>query len=298
VVIYGKWTKRFQEVFSMGRPWREEYQGGIYHVIARGNNKEYIFNQSADKGYFIKQLRQSIEGMNYRIYGYVLMDNHYHLLIQTMDKKLQDIMHQINNRYSKFFNSKYKRVGHVFQGRYKATLVQDERYLIGVLRYIHQNPVQANICQNINGYKWSSDAFYRKGIKGFVNVDIVLNMLDADRSEAVRKYNVLMSEKEEVDYENEKIIGDEAYQLMCLSRKKTEERKRLDEILIETVMNNEEYVLIKSGSRIRNLTKYKLEYARTALSLKYTYKEIAHNISLSESSIKDMIYKLAEQKAK
>ena len=154
----------------MGRPWREEYKGGIYHVIARGNNKEYIFKEDIDKGYFIKQLKESIEGMNYRIFGYILMDNHYHILIQTMDKKLQEIMHQINNKYSKYFNAKYKRVGHVFQGRYKATLVQDERYLIWVLRYIHQNPVQAGICQTVSEYKWSSDIFYRRGIKGFVNV--------------------------------------------------------------------------------------------------------------------------------
>lgn len=275
----------------MGRPWREEYQGGIYHVIARGNNKEYIFKESIDKGYFIKQLKETIEGMNYRIFGYVLMDNHYHILIQTMDKKLQEIMHQINNKYSKYFNAKYKRIGHVFQGRYKASLVQDERYLIGVIRYIHQNPVQANICQTVSGYKWSSDFFYRSGIKGFVNVDVVLNMLDADRNEAVKKYIDLMSVKEEEDYEKEKAIGDEAYQLMCLSRRKTEERKRLDEILIETGINEEDYALVKLGSRKRRLTKYKLEYARAALHLKYTYKEIAYNINIKESSVKDMVYK-------
>ena len=132
---------------------------------------------------------------------------------------------------------------------------------------------------------------YRKKIKGFANVNIVLNMLDSDRNEAVKKYIKLMSEKEEKDYEKEKIIGDEAYELMCLSRRKTEERKRLDEILIETVISEEDYALVKSGSRKRRLTKYKLEYARTALSLKYIYKEIAHNINITESSIKDMIYK-------
>jgi putative transposase len=275
----------------MGRPWREEYHGGIYHVIARGNNKEYIFKESIDKGYFIKQLKQTTEGMNYRIFGYILMDNHYHILIQTIDKKLQEIMHQINNKYSKYFNAKYKRVGHVFQGRYKATLVQDERYLIWVLRYIHQNPVQAGICRTVNGYKWSSDIFYRKGIKGFVNTNIVLSMLDADRNEAVKKYFELMAEKEEKDYTKEKRIGDEAYQLMCLSRRKTEERKRLDEILIETGISNEDYALVKSGSRKRRLTQYKLEYTRAALTLKYTYKEIAHNINITESSVKDMIYK-------
>ncbi|KUO72370.1 MAG: hypothetical protein APF77_05975 [Clostridia bacterium BRH_c25] len=275
----------------MGRPWREEYKGGIYHVIARGNNKEYIFKESIDKGYFIKQLKETIEGMNYRIFGYVLMDNHYHMLIQTMDKKLQEIMHQINNKYSKYFNGKYKRVGHVFQGRYKATLVQDERYLIWVLRYIHQNPVQAGICQTVSEYTWSSDSFYRKGIKGFVNVDIVLSMLDADRNEAEKKYKKLMSEIEEKDYAEEKTIGDEAYQLMCLSRRKSEDRKRLDELLIETGISDEDYTLVKSGSRKRGLTKYKLEYARAAAALKYTYKEIAHNINITESSIKDMIYK-------
>jgi len=110
-------------------------------------------------------------------------------------------MHQINNNYSKYFNGKYKRVGHVFQGRYKAILVQDERYLKGLLRYVYQNPVQARLCKEVGEYKWSSDVFYRKGIKGFVDVDIVLNMLDMDRAEAVKQYIGFMREKEEQDFE-------------------------------------------------------------------------------------------------
>ena len=285
----------------MGRPWREEYQGGIYHVIARGNNKEYIFKEGIDKGYFVKQLKDTIRGMNYRIFGYVLMDNHYHLLIQILDKKLQEIMHQINNKYSKYFNAKYERVGHVFQGRYKAILVQDERFLMKVLRYIHQNPVDAGICKFVSGYKWSSDIFYRNGIKGFVNTDIVLNMIDKDRTKATNLYKEFMSEiqekeKAEKDYELEKVIGNEAYKLMCLSRRKTDERKRLDEILIETGISDEDYILVKSGSRKRNLTKYKLEYARIALLQNYTFREIAQNINITESSVKDMVYKNREGK--
>lgn len=113
----------------MARALREEYKGGAYHVIARGNNKEYIFKESIDKGYFIKLLKDNCITMGYQIFGYVLMDNHYHIVIQRMDKKLQEIMHQINNKYSKYFNYKYKRVGHVFQRRYKSVLVQDERYI-------------------------------------------------------------------------------------------------------------------------------------------------------------------------
>jgi hypothetical protein len=184
-----------------------------------------------------------------------------------MDKKLQEIMHQINNKYSKYFNCKYKRVGHVFQGRYKSIIVQDERYLLGIIRYIHQNPTKANICRTVNEYKWSSDVFYRRDLKGFVNIDIILSMLDSNRKEALRKYKEMMIEKEEVDYEKEKVIGDEAYQLMCLSKRKKEERKRLDEVLIETGVSNEDYVLIKSGSRKRKLTKFKLDYTNS-ISLK------------------------------
>ena len=275
----------------MGRPWREEYKGGIYHVISRGNNKEYIFKESIDKGYFIKQIKETVEGMGYVVFGFVLMDNHYHLIIQTLDKKLQGIMHQINNKYSKYFNSKYKRVGHVFQGRYKAILVQDERYLIGLLRYVHQNPVEAHICKTVEEYKWSSDIFYRKSIKGFVSIDTVLDMLDENRKEANQRYKELMLENVEEDYEKLKVIGDEAYQLMYSSKKKSIERKRLDEILIDTGISMEDYVLVKAGSRKRNLTAYKVEYARTALGLKYTNKEIGENIKTTESAIKELIVK-------
>lgn len=273
----------------MGRLWREEYKGGIYHVIVRGNNKEYIFKESIDKGYFVKQIKETVEGMGYKVFGFVLMDNHYHIIVQTFDKKLQEIMHQINNKYSKYFNCKYKRVGHVFQGRYKAVLVQDERYLAELLRYVHQNPIEAYICKSVEKYKWSSDIFYRKNIKGFVCIDVVLDMLDKDRESAIKKYRELMTEKADKDYDGVKVIGDEAYQIMCMSRNKNEARKRLDEILIDTGICMEDYYLVKAGSRKRALTAYKLEYARAALNLKYTNKEIGENISTTESAIKELV---------
>jgi len=275
----------------MGRSWREEYKGGLYHVIARGNNKEYIFKEDIDKEYFIEQIKETVEGMGYRVYGFVLMDNHYHIIIQTMDRKLQEIMHQINNKYSKYYNSKYKRIGHVFQGRYKAILVQDERYLVELLRYVHQNPVEAHICKTVEEYKWSSDIFYRKNLNGFISTNVILDMLDKDREEAIKKYRELMLEKVEADYEKVKVIGDEAYQLMCSSKKKSVERKRLDEILIDTGISTEDYQLVKEGSRKRSLTSYKVEYARAALALKYTNKEIGNNIKTTESAIKELITK-------
>ncbi len=142
----------------------------------------------------IKLLKEHYITMGYTVYGYVLMDNHYHLVIQTFDKKLQEIMHQINNKYSKYFNNKYKRVGHVFQGRYKAILVQDERYILKLIRYIHKNPVRAGICRSMEDYKWSSDIYYRKNIKSFINTAIALEMSDKNIENAVTAYKEFMKE--------------------------------------------------------------------------------------------------------
>lgn len=273
----------------MGRSWREEYIGGIYHVIARGNNKEYIFKESIDKGYFIKIIKESMEGMNYRLYGYVLMDNHYHLLLQVFDKKLQEIMHQINNKYSKYFNYKYKRVGHVFQGRYKAILVQDERYLVSLLRYIHQNPLKAGMCKKVEEYKWSSDIFYRTNNSSFINIATILDMLGNDRKEAINKYIEYMKQEEKMDYENAKVVGDEAYQLMCSTKRNIEPKKRLDEILFDQGMSQDVYELIKNGSRRRDLTEYKINYVKEGMRLNYTHQEIATNIDMTASAIRNLI---------
>jgi len=273
----------------MGRPWREECRGGIYHVIARGNNKEYIFKENIDKGYFLKLLKEYSASMKYVIYGYVLMDNHYHIIIQTNESPLQGIMHQINNQYSKLFNSKYNRVGHVFQGRYKAIHVQDERYLLQLLRYVHQNPVQAGMCEKVNEYKWSSDIYYRGNIKDFIDTSIVLEMLSRKTQIALKKYEEFMNEEEIRDFDKMKAIGEEAYQIMCSNRKRITERKRLDEILIDTDVSIEDYKLIKEASRKRHLIEYKLAYANNARKLKYTNKEIGENIGLTESAIKELV---------
>jgi REP element-mobilizing transposase RayT len=273
----------------MARAWREEYKGGIYHVIARGNNKEYIFKDNIDKNYFMRQLEENSETMGYTVYGYVLMDNHYHIIIQTMCKKLQEIMHQINNKYSKYFNGKYKRVGHVFQGRYKAVLVQDERYLLKLLRYIHQNPVRAGMCVKVSQYEWSSDIYYRKCIIGFINIHIALEMLDKDELKAVKKYEEFMEEEEENNYSKLNAIGEQAYQIMCESRRQVKQRKRLDEILMETGVSHDDFQQIKSGSRKRVLTQYKLKYAIEATENHYTLNEIGKHIGMTGVAIKDMM---------
>lgn len=277
----------------MPRDVRQEYDGGIYHVIARGNNKEYIFKEEQDKGYFIKLVREAI-GDDYQLFGYVLMDNHYHFIIQRHAKELYQLMHQINNRYSKYFNAKYERVGHVFQGRYKAILIQDERYLLSLIRYVHRNPVRAGICKGVSDYKWSSNYFYERNKRTFINIDTVLNMISEDRNSAINIYMELMrnSEEDKIDFEEKKIIGDVAYKIMMSTRKHQPVRKRLDEILIETGISLSEFELIKNGSRKRGLTKYKVEYIRKAIEENYTQREVGENIRISDAAVRDLLNKV------
>ena len=273
----------------MSRAKRFEINGGIYHVIARGNNKDVIFRENIDKGYFIKQLKEYCVSKGFKIFAYVLMNNHYHIVLQTADVKLHEIMHAINSKYSKYFNFKYERVGHVFQGRYRSIPVQDERQFLNLIKYIHQNPVRAELVKFPQDYKWSSDSYYRKKRKGFVETGILLKSLDDNLGEAVQKYINSLLEPAECKYYKDDALGTDEYKSSCKNREKIPARKRLDEILFDTGISIDDYTLVKSGSRKRRLSKFKFKYASVAKKSNYSYNEIGANIGMTDSGIKEMI---------
>ena len=124
---------------------RIEYPGAFYHAIQRGNNRENIFLSDTDKSSYLNHLIELKKKFDFILLGYVLMDNHYHLLLQTGDDPLHKIIFRQNMYYSRYFNKTHNRSGHLYGDRYKASLVQDERYAFAVLRYIHWNPVKAGI---------------------------------------------------------------------------------------------------------------------------------------------------------
>jgi putative transposase len=140
----------------MARPLRIEYAGALYHVTARGNRQEDIFNSDIDRKAFLEVLAQVVERFNWLVHAYCLMDNHYHLLIETPDGNLSNGMRQLNGVYTQTSNRINNRVGHVFQGRYKAILVQKESYLLELARYIVLNPVRARMVKNAKAWPWSS----------------------------------------------------------------------------------------------------------------------------------------------
>lgn len=269
----------------MGRKPRIEFNGALYHVIQRGNNKEYIFNNNSYKQYFISKLKEFKEIMNFEVYGYIIMDNHYHIIIRSRDVNLSTIMQRVNNDFSKYYNISGKRNGHVFQDRYKGILVKDDKYLLSLLRYVHQNPVKANMCKRVYDYYWSSDLNYRKNLQGqLVDIEFVLNIFSLNRSAAIKEYIKFMdaSELEESSsFEDIDIIGE--YKTVVNQIKV--EKQTLNDILYEVTNNEEVFSLIKNGSRKRNLTEYKKLYIMKSLSANYTMTEIGSNIGISESAV-------------
>lgn len=142
----------------MARPLRIEYPGALYHITSRGNDKNLIFLDDKDRDVFLDLLHSINTRYHFILHAYCLMDNHYHLLIETPEGNLSYGMRQLNGVYTQMFNKKYKRVGHIFQGRYKAVLVDKGNYLLEVARYIVLNPVRARLVDAPEKWRFSSYA--------------------------------------------------------------------------------------------------------------------------------------------
>ena len=140
----------------MARQLRLEFSGALYHLTARGNAREAIFRDDEDRQTFLRLLGQEIEQQGWRCYAYCLMDNHYHLLIETPEPNLSRGMRRLNQVYTQTYNRRHGRVGHVLQGRYKSIVVDKDSYLLELIRYIVLNPVRAEMVNSAGRWPWSS----------------------------------------------------------------------------------------------------------------------------------------------
>ncbi|MBW6475921.1 MAG: transposase [Chromatiales bacterium] len=140
----------------MARPLRIEFPGALYHVTSRGNARAPVFLGDDDRTGFLKRLHETVERYHWLCHAYCLMDNHYHLLIETPEPNLSLGMRQLNGVYTQSFNRQHGRVGHLFQGRYKAILVDKDSYFLELARYIVLNPVRAGMVDDASEYPWSS----------------------------------------------------------------------------------------------------------------------------------------------
>jgi REP element-mobilizing transposase RayT len=180
----------------MGRPLRIEYPGALYHITSRGNERKEIFLDDENRTEFLEILHEYHDRYGILIHSYVLMDNHYHLILETPQGNLLKVMHGINGRYTGYFNRRYERSGHLFQGRYKGILVDKDAYLTQLSRYVHLNPVRARIAARPEQYKWSSYPGYIGKTKEnpWVEYAWVLSKFGQDVQEAKKKYRAYVEE--------------------------------------------------------------------------------------------------------
>jgi len=179
----------------MSRPLRLEFPDALYHVTSRGDRRENIYEDDTDRLRFLDIYASVIEQFNWVCYAYCLMDNHYHLLIQTPDGNLSKGMRQLNGVYTQVYNRKHNKTGHLFQGRYKAILVDEEAYLLELSRYIVLNPVKARLVRQVKHWKWSS---YRatagkEPVPQWLSVDNLLSQFGKQRKTTIRKYEAFVA---------------------------------------------------------------------------------------------------------
>ncbi|MCL0076475.1 transposase [Dehalococcoidia bacterium] len=201
----------------MTRSLRIEYPGAVYHVTSRGNNRQDIFLDDDDRIVFLEIVHQICDRFNWLCHAYCQMTNHYHLLVETIDPTLSRGMRQLNGVYTQTFNRHHDRVGHLFQGRFKAILVEKDAYLLEVCRYVVLNPVRAKLVRSIKDWKWSS---YRStaGMEeplAFLTVNWILSQFDDRRLEAQKAYQRFVSCRQEIspweDMKGQIYLGTDTY---------------------------------------------------------------------------------------
>ena len=173
----------------MARKLRVEIEGGLYHVITRGNDRQDVFHCPEDFQKFIALLAKQKDRSGFFLYAYCLMTNHAHLLLERQKETVGNIMQRVLTGYSQYYNRRYKRVGHVFQGRHKAILCESQTYLAKLVRYIHLNPVRARMVSAPEEYPYSShQAYVGQEEPGIVDVDPVLRHFGSRREAAIRNF--------------------------------------------------------------------------------------------------------------
>lgn len=176
----------------MARPLRISYPNAFYHVTCRGNDRRVIFRDDHDRARFLERLRSALDIFGVRLHAYVLMSNHFHLMVETPKANLSEFMRQFNISYTGYYNRRHRRIGHLYQGRFKAIVVDKDSYLLELSRYVHLNPIRIKAkaqrpeterIREISHYPWSSLPGYldRKRKASWITYEAVLGYVGGSR---------------------------------------------------------------------------------------------------------------------
>jgi putative transposase len=180
----------------MARPLRIEFAGALYHVTSRGNERKPVYRDGHDRARFLDRLSAVVNTHRLRVHAFALMQNHFHLLVETLEANLSQAMGQLIGAYTQDFNRRHRRSGHLFQGRYKAILVEKDAYLLELSRYIHLNPVRVGEVHRASEFPWSSAAAYvgKAAVPGWLTVGDVLRHFGRREAMARRRYREFLAD--------------------------------------------------------------------------------------------------------
>ena len=217
----------------MSRPARILSETGIYHIVFRGMNRQDIFEEERDYEKLLEIIEKVKCEFSFELYGYCLMTNHVHLFIKENEQgDIKKIMHKILSVYVGWFNFKYRRSGSLIGNRYKSEPIEDDKYYLTLLRYIHQNPLKAGMVDKLKDYRWSSYISYVEGKKSIVDKAFVLEMFHENEKRAIKRFEDF---HEEFDDENFEISEKIRYTDDQLRRKMQKELKMEDLSLIKSM---------------------------------------------------------------
>lgn len=279
----------------MARPLRIEYDGALYHVTSRGNARKAIFKDDEDRELFLDTLTKVNERYNWLCHAYCLMNNHYHLLIETPDGNLSKGMRHLNGIYTQRYNKRYKRTGHIFEGRYKAIIIQKESHLLAVCRYVVLNPVRARAVKHPEEWKWSS----YKATAGTershnsLTADCILAQFEGKRRRVEREYREFVmsgigEEKLWTKVKGQSVLGESGFVERLIGYvKKSKDIKEIPkhQRYINRPSLNElfnEKTLRQKQKRNRKMVEVVYEYG-------YNQKEIADHLGMHYSTISRLI---------
>lgn len=260
----------------MPRQPRKISMTGIYHIMIRGINKEQIFSRTVYKNKILEAIYKIRDDLEFYIIAYCVMNNHMHLLIKIDEKILELFMKKLNVRFAIFYNKVEDRYGHVFQDRFKSEPIEDEKYFLGVIRYIHNNPVKAGMINHIEKYTWSS-------AKDYINQDSRI-ITDKYLKEII---NVFNSIDEFIKFHN---LDDDNIYVDTVEEENENIQILINKIIAVFVSKNK----ITAQSRVNKVKREELAEILLKLDL-ITYREIAELCNLSYYRVFDIAKALKEE---
>jgi REP element-mobilizing transposase RayT len=285
---------------GMARPLRIEYDGALYHLTSRGNERKAIFRDDTDRKLFLSTLAQGVERFHWLCHAYCLMDNHYHLVVETPEANLSKGMRQLNGVYTQGFNRRHHRVGHLFQGRFKGILVQKDSHFLEVCRYVVLNPVAAGMVKHPGEWAWSS---YRatagqSAPASWLMVDEVLSQFGHRRGLAQKKYRQFVNEgigRPSIweQLEAQSLLGEEGFAEALKGHVKGYEKIR--EIPRGQRLIGRPALQSLFGVKIQSRSKRDRMIAKAVHEYGYSQVEVAGHLGLHYSTLSRIVKKVRER---